>query len=60
MRQFLMVCDENGMSAIQRVSGGVCQFLEVQAMPMEGGKHQVLVTPVPQLASPPEEAIPDV
>ena len=60
MRQFLILCDEKGMAAIQNVSGGTCQFLEVQGMPMEGGKYNFLVNPIPQQPDPPVEAVPDV
>lgn len=55
-----MICDEKGMAAIQSVSGGACQFLEVQGMPTQDGKCNILVTPVHQVPNEPGEAIPDV
>lgn len=45
MKQFLMVCDEEGLTAISRVCGSVVKFIEVSGMQTPEGKFNVLVTP---------------
>ncbi len=53
-----MICNEEAIAAFQKTFN--MQFLEVQGIPMEGGKYNVLVTPIPQMIEPPGEAVPDV
>lgn len=62
MRQFLMVCDEEGMAAISRVCPGVVKFIEVRGVSTQDALHNVLVTPIPQSGEPngqqsPEEPV---
>lgn len=59
MKQFVVLCSEQGMSRIADVlKHDVVQFLEIQGMSMgEEGKFNVLVTPLPQpVEQPPELA----
>jgi hypothetical protein len=60
MRKMLMLCDEKSMEKFGALLGPNVEFLELQGMAMEGGKHQFLVTPVVQLPNPPGEAVIDV
>lgn len=48
MKQYLMLCDENAMQVLRQVLGNI-QFLEVEGMPMQGNKHNLLVTPIPPM-----------
>jgi hypothetical protein len=48
MKQYLMMCDENGMNNVKALlRGDVVQFLEVQGLTTTG-EYNVLVTPVVQ------------
>lgn len=64
MKQYILVCDENGMGALTKMlRADAIQFLEVQGMTMgENNHYNLLVTPiVPQLAPaevPPASEIP--
>lgn len=52
MRQFLLVCDEEGVAAISRVCAGVVKFIEVRGISTQDASHNVLVTPIPQSGEP--------
>jgi hypothetical protein len=52
MKQFLMICDEEGVAAISRVCGTVVKFIEVQGTNSQDGKYNVLVSPIPQSGEP--------
>jgi len=59
MKQFVVLCNEQGMSRIADVfKSDVVQFLEIQGMSMgEEAKFNLLVTPMPQpVEQPPEPA----
>ncbi len=50
MKQYIMICDENGIAALQKVlRADAVQFLEVQGMNMGNtNQYNILVTPVLQ------------
>lgn len=45
MKQFLLVCNDDGIEALQRVFNNLSiQFIEISGMKVEGRDYQVLVS----------------
>ncbi len=45
-KQYLLICDDNGKAAVEKICNNTVQFLEVQGMTMNGTNVNILVTPI--------------
>ena len=46
MKQYLMMCNEDGMNRLKRVLNDAVEFLEVQGMATGNNLYNLLVTPI--------------